>query len=78
MEMPTFLLCDCTANPDDMYVLHTDYPRFLLNLATDEIELFDEVSSEDDPEEFEEELRKIVERAGEFYESEINEYTENE
>ena len=32
MELPKFLLGDNTDFPDDIFVIHLDYPRFIINL----------------------------------------------
>ena len=47
MELPRFLLADSTQLPDEMFVLHTEYPRFLINLVNDEIEWFDDLDEEE-------------------------------
>ena len=36
--IPTFLLADNTEHPDAVFVVHTQFPRFILNLANDELE----------------------------------------
>ena len=38
MDLPKFLLADNSNFPDDIFVLHTEFPRFLINLKDDEID----------------------------------------
>ena len=47
MELPKFLLADNSNFPDDIFVLHTEYPRFLINLK-DEVEWFEDLSGENE------------------------------
>ncbi|MDA9638523.1 hypothetical protein N9S72_00210 [Candidatus Arcticimaribacter] len=70
MEVPKFLIADSSTLQDEIFVLHTDYPRFLLNVSNDEISWFEEFSKED-----EDELGKVteelIEQALTFFDSEI-------
>ena len=56
MEVPKFLIADSSTLQDEIFVLHTEYPRFLLNVSNDEISWFEEFSKED-----EDELGKVTE-----------------
>ena len=47
MNLPKFLIGDNTDNDSDIFVIHLDYPRFIINLATDEVEWLEDVSDED-------------------------------
>jgi len=38
MELPKFILGDNTQFPTAIYVIHTEFPRFIINLETDEVE----------------------------------------
>ena len=40
MTLPKFLLADNSKFPEDIFVLHTEFPRFLINLKDDEVEWF--------------------------------------
>ncbi|MDO7541518.1 MAG: hypothetical protein ACKVJM_02900 [Flavobacteriales bacterium] len=70
MEVPKFLIADSSTLQDEIFVLHTEYPRFLLNVSNDEISWFEEFSKED-----EDELGKVteelIEQALTFFDSEI-------
>jgi hypothetical protein len=46
MDLPKFLLADNSNFPEDIFILHTEFPRFLINLKNDEIEWFEDLSGE--------------------------------
>ena len=48
MELPKFILGDNTDFPEAIYVVHTEYPRFIMNLADDEIEWLEEFDPVDE------------------------------
>ena len=56
MEVPKFLIADNSTLQDEIFVLHTEYPRFLLNVSNDEILWLEEFGKED-----QDELEKITE-----------------
>ncbi|MDD4820477.1 MAG: hypothetical protein PHD21_06555 [Flavobacteriales bacterium] len=70
MNLPKFLLGDNTDCDDAIFVIHTQYPRFIINLVDDDVEWMDDVSEEDERE-LAEESEKLFVQAGEFYEREI-------
>lgn len=75
MTLPKFLLGDNTDFPEDIFVIHLEYPRFIINLKDDEIEIIDEI--EDDEEgELQEEMENLVALANEFYDREVERYEE--
>lgn len=71
--LPEFLLADNTDFPDAVFVVHTRFPRFVLNLADDNLEWW-ETLSEEDKESATEEVALWIERATAFYDNEINRY----
>ena len=73
MELPKFLLGDNTDFSDAIFVMHTDFPRFIINLVNDEIEWFENFSQQD-KEELTNETAKLIEQAGEFYDREMQRY----
>ena len=75
MELPKFILGDNTDFPEAIYVVHTEYPRFIMNLADDEIEWLEEFDPEDE-EQLETETLKLIEEATAFYDREIDRYDE--
>ena len=72
MELPKYLLADNSKHPEDIFVLHTDYPRFLINLKDDSIEWFEDLSDEND-QELANELEGLIEAASLFYDAEMAE-----
>lgn len=75
MELPKFLLADNTDFPDAIFVLHTEYPRFVINLENDEVEWLEEFSPEDEAE-LMEEAESLMEAATAFYDREVSRYEE--
>ncbi len=71
MNLPKFLLADNSQFPEDIFVLHTEYPRFLINLKDDNVEFFEDVSDEDE-QELANELEQLIKQAGEFYDNEMD------
>jgi hypothetical protein len=75
MNLPKFLLGDNTDFPTAIFIVHTEFPRFVLNLENDELEWLEEFSDEDQKELPLEAERLIVE-ATEFYDREVARYEE--
>jgi hypothetical protein len=73
MELPKFILGDNTTVKDVVYVIHTEFPRFILNVANDDLMWFEEFSNEDEKE-IEEITEKLVQEALTFYDGEVAEY----
>ena len=65
-----YILCDNTDMPDAMFVVHLEYPRFVLNLDTDEVEWLEEFE-EEDTKELEAESENLIAEAFNFYEREV-------
>ena len=73
MNLPKFLLADNSNHPEDIFVLHTEFPRFLINLKDDEIEWFDDLIGTDENE-MANEVATLMDQAGEFYDEEMKQY----
>ncbi|RXP55756.1 hypothetical protein EC396_07960 [Lutibacter sp. HS1-25] len=73
MELPKFLLGDNTDCADAIFVIHTEFPRFLINLVDDEIEWWEDFDGEDQ-EELEVQVATLIEQASEFYDREMERY----
>jgi hypothetical protein len=73
MEIPKFLLADNSNYPEDIFILHTEYPRFLINLKDDQIEWFEDLTGENE-EDIATELADLMDKAGAFYDKEIGQY----
>jgi hypothetical protein len=73
MEFPKFILGDNTDHPEAIFVIHTEFPRFIINLQDDEIQWFEEFSKEDQSE-LEDETARMIEEASAFYDREVSRY----
>ena len=77
MKLPKFLLADNSQFPEDLFVVHTEFPGFILNVATDEIEWMDELEEEEGVN-LEEEVAVLLDKAYEFYDKEMDSFDEEE
>ncbi|WP_117879292.1 hypothetical protein [Aureibaculum luteum] len=75
MQLPKFLLGDNTDFPDDIFIIHTDYPQFIINLVNDEIEWLEDVTGEN-RDELTNEINDLIEQASSFYDREMERYKE--
>ncbi len=73
MEFPKFLLGDNTDFQDAIFVIHTEFPRCIINLVDDEVEWLEEFNTSDE-EELLQESQIIIEAASNFYDREIERY----
>ena len=73
MKIPKFLLGDNTDCTDAIFVIHTEFPRFIINLVDDEIEWLEEFQGADQ-EELEGEVVLLIKQASEFYDKEMKIY----
>lgn len=73
MELPKFILGDNTDFPNAIFVIHTDFPRFIINLEDDEVEWFEEFD-EHDQKEIEAEAENMIKAATDFYDREVSRY----
>lgn len=73
MELPKFLLADNTDHPNAIFIVHTEYPRFIINLEDDEVEWMEEFSKEDEAE-LADEAESLIEAATAFYDREVSRY----
>jgi len=72
-SFPKFLLGDNTDYPDAIFIIHTEFPRFILNLADDEVEWLEEFDKEDEKE-LEASAESLIQEAIAFYDREISRY----
>ena len=73
MDLPKFLHGDNTDYPNGIYIVHTEFPRFIINLENDEVEWLEEFSKEDQTE-LEDETESLIEAATAFYDREVARY----
>jgi hypothetical protein len=76
MTLPKFLLGDNTDFPDDIFIVHTEYPQFIINLVDDEIEWLEDLSGENEAE-LTSEVNDLIVKASKFYDREMKRF-ENE
>lgn len=73
MDLPKFILGDNTDFPESIFIVHTEYPRFILNLENDSIKWLENFSSSDE-EELVTQTKKLIEEASVFYDREVSRY----
>lgn len=77
MQTPKFLLADNSVFPNKLYIIHTDFPRFLLDVETEEIDWFDDLE-EDSEVDLQTEIADLLELAFDFFEQEMNSYQDED
>ena len=75
MTVPKFLLGDNTDHPEDIFIIHTEYPQFIINLVNDDVEWYDELRG--DESEIAVEIARLIEDASIFYDREMERYVED-
>ena len=73
MKTPKFLIGDNADYPDAIFVIHTEFPRFIIDLSKDEIQWMEEFDQQD-KEELAVETENAVKEAAAFYDAEIAKY----
>ena len=73
MDLPKFLIADNSELKDTLFIIHTLYPRFFLNVINDEIHWMEEFDKEDKLE-LESQTARLVEEALLFYDQEIENF----
>lgn len=73
MDLPKFLLADNSEFPEDIFILHTEFPRFIINLKDDEVEWLEDLSGEKE-DDIENELSSLIKQAEAFYDKEMEQY----
>ena len=70
MDVPKFLIADNSSLNEEIFVLHSEYPRFLLNVANDDILWLEEFAQED-KKELEQITQDLIDAALNFFDEEI-------
>ena len=73
MELPKFILGDNTDLENAIFVIHTEFPRFIINLGNDEIEWFEDFDAQDENELLTQ-TEELIEEASKFYDREVSRY----
>lgn len=75
MQLPKFVIADNSDFPEDIFIIHLDFPRFIINLKDDGVEFLEDLEGEDETE-LEAEMEHLITLAGEFYDKEMKLYEE--
>ena len=71
MELPKFLVADNSSLQNVIFVIHTEYPRFIINITNDEVFWLEDFDKKD--EEFLlSESEQIINEAFNFYDNEMD------
>ena len=73
MELTKFILGDNTDLENAIFVIHTEFPRFIINLENDEIEWFEDFDAQDENELLTQ-TEELIEEASKFYDREVSRY----
>ena len=71
--LPKFLIADNTDLPEAIFIVHTEYPRFVLNLENEEVEWFDALEKDNEVD-LDTEVSQLIGQAEEFYQREVERY----
>jgi len=75
MDLPKFVLADNTDFPDNLFVIHLKYPRFIIDLETEDLAFLEDLDESEEVE-LKEEMDRLIDLAAEFYEREITRFAE--
>lgn len=73
MTLPKFILGDHSDFPTAIFIIHTEFPRFIVNLETDSIEWLEDFDQQDSKE-LQSEAKNAIIQATSFYDSEVLKY----
>ena len=70
MEPPKFLIVDNSSLLNVIFIIHTEYPRFIMNVTNDEVHWLEDFDKKDE-EILHFELEQLIQDAFDFYDKEI-------
>ncbi len=70
MDIPKFLLSSNSNLPEILFVVHTEFPRFVLNIINDQIFWLEDFDKKD-LEDLKNETQNLINEALSFYDQEI-------
>ncbi len=73
MTLPKFILGDNSEFPNAIFVIHTEFPRFVINLENDELEWLEDFDQQDEKE-LQSEAENAIQQATSFYDAEVAKY----
>ena len=71
MELPKFLIADNSSLRNVIFVIHTEYPRFIINISNDEVHWLEDFDKNDE-EILYSESEKLINEAFNFYDKEVD------
>lgn len=77
MKLPRFLLGDNTDFPESIFVIHTEYPRFIIDLSTDDLQFWEAIN-ESEEDDLKEETENLIKEASAFYDQEVERYNQED
>jgi len=73
MDFPKFLVADNTDLPEAVFIVHTEFPAFVLNLENDEVKWLDDIGDESEGD-LTKTLEGLIAEAEDFYSREVECY----
>ena len=70
MELPKFLIADNSSLQNVIFIIHTEYPRFIMNITNDEVHWLEDFDKKDE-EILNFELEQLINEALSFYDKEM-------
>lgn len=70
MELPKFLIADNSSLHNVVFILHTEYPRFIINVTNDEVHWLEDFDKNDE-EILQTESEQLIKDAFNFYDKEM-------
>ena len=70
MELPKFLIADNSSLQNVIFIIHTEYPRFIINITNDEVYWLEDFDKKDE-EILNFESEQLINEALSFYDKEM-------
>ena len=70
MELPKFLIADNSSLQNIIFITHTEYPRFIMNITNDEVHWLEDFDKKDE-EVLHSESEQLINEAFNFYDKEM-------
>ena len=70
MELPKFLIADNSSLQNVIFIVHTEYPRFIINITNDEVCWLEDFDKKDEKI-LHSESEKLIDEAFNFYDKEM-------
>ena len=70
MELPKFLIADNSSLQNIIFIIHTEYPRFIMNTTNDEVHWLEDFDKKDE-EILKFESEQLINEALSFYDKEM-------